>query len=79
MKKEQKRERSRMRERRNRLNILVVALAAVFCMAVVVGAGYFVYANSQSVEASIPRLQAEGNVKTGTLNDPEGRQPLSQA
>ena len=74
MKKEQKRERSRMRERRNRLNILVVALAAVFCMAVVAGAGYFVYASSQSVEASIPRLQAEGNVKTGTLNDPEGRQ-----
>ena len=74
MKKEQKRERSRMRERRNRLNILVVALAAVFCMAVVAGAGYFVYASSQSVEASIPRLQAEGKVKTGTLNDPEGRQ-----
>ena len=65
-----------MRKGRNRLNTLVVALAAVFCLAVVMGAGYFVSVNvnSQPAKAAIPRLQAEGNVKTGTLNDPEGRQ-----
>ena len=59
---------------RNRMNIWIVVLAAVFCAAAVLGAGYFVYARSQSVSESISRLQAEGNVKTGTLNDPEGRQ-----
>lgn len=54
------------------MNILVVVLAAAFCLAVMAGAGYFVYINSRPVESDIPRLQAEGNVKTGTLNDPEG-------
>ena len=63
-----------MRTRRDRLNMLVVVLSAVFCLSVVAGAGYFVYTSSRPVEAAMPRLQAEGNVKTGTLNDPEGRQ-----
>jgi len=63
-----------VRTGRNRMNLLVVMLAAVFCVAVVMGAGYFVYISSRPREAGIPRLQAEGNVKTGTLNDPAGRQ-----
>lgn len=63
-----------MRSRKNHINIVVVALASAFCAAVVLAAGYFIYISRQPVEAALPRLQAEGNVKTGTLNDPEGRQ-----
>lgn len=63
-----------MKVRRNGINILVVLLAAVFCLAVAAGAGYFVSCNRLPAEASIPRLQAEGNVKTGTLYNQEGRQ-----
>ena len=56
------------------MDTLVLVLAAAFCIVVVFGAGYWIHTQSQPVQASIPRLQAEGNVKTGTLNDPEGRQ-----
>lgn len=63
-----------MRARKNGVNLLLVILAAFICVTVVLGSGYFVYVSSRPVEAAIPRLQAEGNVKTGTLHDPEGRQ-----
>ena len=65
-----------MKGRRNRawMDTLVLCTAAVFCIAVVLAAGYWIHTRSQPAQAEIPRLQAEGNVKTGTLNDPEGRQ-----
>ena len=61
----------------SRLNLLVVVLSAVFCLVVLGAAGYMVSANSQPVQAAAEpfSLVAEGNVKTGTLNqDPEVRQ-----
>lgn len=65
-----------MKGRRNHANLTVVAAAVVFCVAVAGGAGYFVYTHTRSiqVEASLPQLEPEARVQSGTLHDPAGRQ-----
>ena len=68
-----------MRESKRRgrhINLLVIVLSVVFCLGVAGAAGYYVLTYSQEAEArTTPEpLVAEGNVKTGTLNDPEKRQ-----
>ena len=61
--------------KRSHANLLVILLALVFCVAVACTAAYLVARNSQPAAAGTPGLVAEGNVKTGTLNqDPEKRQ-----
>ena len=55
-------------------NLLVILLALVFCVAVACTAAYLVARNSQPAAAGTPGLVAEGNVKTGTINDPAGGQ-----
>lgn len=62
-----------MRTRRNHINMAVIILALVFCMAVLGGAGYFVYTN-KAVEVQLPQLEPEARVQSGTLHDPAGRQ-----
>lgn len=54
-------------------NMAVILLCMVFCLAVLGGAVYIVYAHSQAA-ASYPQLEPEGNVRSGTLSDPAGRQ-----
>ncbi len=63
-----------MRAKRNRTGLLAVFLSLVFCVAVCAAAVYFVHANTQAAAETMPSLQADGNVKMGTLIDPEGRQ-----
>ena len=68
-----------MRESKRRgrhINLLVIVLSVVFCLGVAGAAGYYVLTYSREAEArTTPEpLVAEGNVKTGTLNDPEKRQ-----
>ena len=58
---------------KNRANAVVIVLAVVFCLIVAGGAGYFVHANSQP-QLQFPQLEPEGNVRSGTLSDPAGRQ-----
>lgn len=65
------------RKNRSSMNCLVIVLSAGFCLAAAGGAGYYVMTHSQTViiQNSTPKpLVAEGNVKTGTLYDPEKRQ-----
>lgn len=62
-----------MRTRRNHINMAVIILALVFCVAVLGGAGYFVYTN-RAVEVQLPQLEPEVRVQSGTLHDPAGRQ-----
>jgi len=62
-----------MRTRRNHINMAVIILALVFCVAVLGGAGYFVYTN-RTVEVQLPQLEPEARVQSGTLHDPAGRQ-----
>lgn len=55
----------------------VVVLSVAFCLAVVGGAGWYIMTHGQTVivqTAPQQPLVAEGNVKTGTLYDPEKRQ-----
>ena len=59
------------------INLLVIGLSVLFCLAVLAAAGYMVSTRTQPVQAAAEpvSLVAEGNVKTGTLNqDPEKRQ-----
>lgn len=68
-----------MRESKRRgrhVNLLVIVLSVVFCLGVTGAAGSYVLTYSQKADArTMPEpLVAEGNVKTGTLNDPEKRQ-----
>ena len=68
-----------MRESKRRgrhINLLVIVLSVVFCLGVAGAAGYYVLTYSLEAESrTTPEpLVAEGNVKTGTLNDPEKRQ-----
>lgn len=65
-----------MKRRRNHANLAVVAAAVLFCVAVVGGAGYFVYTHTRSsqAEANLPQLEPEARVQSGTLHDPAGRQ-----
>ena len=64
--------------RRNRANRSVVFLSGLFCLAVVCAAVYAVsYVSGhreQTATAQSFGLVAEANVKTGTINDPAGRQ-----
>lgn len=55
-------------------SILVIAVSILFCLAVLGGAGYFVYTNSRPAESVFPQLEPDGNVQIGTLSDPAGRQ-----
>ncbi|MBS5065056.1 MAG: hypothetical protein KHZ58_14905 [Hungatella hathewayi] len=67
--------RAERRSRRSRANLAVVVMAAVFCIGVLGGAGYMVsrYTN-RPPEVQYPQLEPEGNVRSGTLSDPAGRQ-----
>ena len=68
---------SHKRTRVTHMNLLVIGLSVLFCLAVLVAAGYLVSTRTQPVQAAAEpvSLVAEGNVKTGTLNqDPEKRQ-----
>ena len=59
------------------INLLVIGLSVLFCMMVLIIAGYMVSTRTQPAQAAAEpvSLAAEGNVKTGTLNqDPEKRQ-----
>ena len=65
---------SHKRTRVTHMNLLVIGLSVLFCLAVLVAAGYMVSTRTQPVQAAAEpvSLVAEGNVKTGTLNqDPE--------
>lgn len=63
-----------MKNRRNHANTAVIILSLLFCAAVLVGAGYVVYFHNSQTEAVLPQLEPEGNVQSGTLSDPAGRQ-----
>lgn len=68
-----------MRESRRRntpISLLVIVLSVVFCLGVAGVAGFYVLTYRQEPAAWTPPelLVAEGNVKTGTLYDPEKRQ-----
>ena len=68
---------SRKRTHTSYINLLVILLSALFCLAAIGAAGYIVSTHTQSVQAAPEpvSLMAEANVKTGTLNqDPEKRQ-----
>lgn len=67
---------SHKRTRVTHMNLLVIGLSVLFCLGVAGAAGYYVLTYSQQTEArTMPEpLVAEGNVKTGTINDPEKRQ-----
>lgn len=62
-----------MRNRRIHINMAVIILAMIFCVAVLGGAGYFVYTHRQT-EIQYPQLEPEARVQSGTLHDPAGRQ-----
>ena len=68
---------SQRRTHTSHMNRLVILLSALFCLMVLGAAGYIVSTHTQSVQAA-PKpisLEAEANVKTGTLNqDLEKRQ-----
>ena len=55
---------------------LVIILSVLFCLLVALGAGYYIKTRYQplAVQTGPQPLVAEGNVKTGTLYDPEKRQ-----
>lgn len=63
------------RSRRGHASWTVIIIAAVFCATVAGVAGYVVvsYANRPQ-EVNYPQLEPEGNVRSGTLSDPAGRQ-----
>lgn len=68
---------SRKQTHRSHANTVVIILSVLFCLTVVAGAGYIVY-TSRRIQAEtavqpVP-LEAEGNVKTGTLNNSSERQ-----
>ena len=65
---------SRHQRRSRYTNMLVLALAVIFCLAVLGAAGAAVYASRSQPEIRIPQLEPDGNVKIGTLSDPAGRQ-----
>ncbi|MBS4986576.1 MAG: hypothetical protein ACLTC4_23865 [Hungatella hathewayi] len=68
---------SHKRTHTSHMNLLVIFLSALFCLTALGAAGYIVSTHTQSVQAAPEpvSLAAEGNVKTGTLNqDPEKRQ-----
>ncbi|MBS5065382.1 MAG: hypothetical protein KHZ58_16575 [Hungatella hathewayi] len=70
-------ETGRRKGRRNRANLTVILAAALFCLIVLCGAGYYgitVVNQVKSQENRTNGLVAEGNVKSGTLHDPAGRQ-----
>lgn len=73
---------SHKRTHTSHMNLLVIGLSVLFCLIVAGVAGYMVYARSQPEEAGalqpVP-LVAEGNVKTGTLdNSAERQEELNQ-
>ena len=66
---------SSKRKQGSHLNLLVIALSAVFCLTAAGTAVYSVAAFRQLRTGSTEtELVPEGNVKIGTLNDPVGRQ-----
>ena len=75
-------EAGRRKGRRNRANLTVILAAALFCLIVLCGAGYYgitVVNQVKSQESRTNGLVAEGNVKSGTLHDPAGRQAALDA
>lgn len=73
-------EKSNLRVRRNRANMVVIFLAVAICMAVMGGAGYLIYTwENQKPEFQYPKLEPEGNVRSGTLSDPAGRKAELEA
>ena len=66
---------NRKQNRKSGINLLVILLSAVFCLAVLGAAGYCIVTFGQSgAESRETELVPEGNVKIGTLNDPAARQ-----
>ena len=64
------------RKRIGGINRVVIILSAVICLAVIGAAGWYLVTHRQTVivQTTPGPLVAEGNVKTGTLYDPEKRQ-----
>ena len=68
---------SRKHNYRIHINLLILLLSLGFCLAVLAASWYYIHTRSQPLPAAEQpaSLVAEGNVKTGTLNqDPEVRQ-----
>lgn len=63
-----------MRMRKRHTGLIAMILSIIFCMAVVAAAGYVVQTYTRPPAESPVSLLPDGNVKMGTLNDPEGRQ-----
>lgn len=53
---------------------MVAVLAILFCLAVLGTSVYIVYDGRRQTEVRLPRLEPDGNVRTGTLSDPAARQ-----
>jgi len=63
-----------MKARRNRTSLVVILLSIIFCAAVLAGAGYAVHTYTKQEPETAVSLIPDGNVKMGTLSNPEGRQ-----
>ena len=67
---------SRKHNYRIHINLLILLLSLGFCLAVLAASWYYIHTRSQPLPAAEQpaSLVAEGNVKTGTLHNPEERQ-----
>ena len=67
---------SRKHNHRIHINLLILLLSLGFCLAVLAASWYYIHTRSQPLPAAEQPapLVAEGNVKTGTLHNPEERQ-----
>ncbi len=72
---EEKTSRRGRRNHGNHANTVVILLAIIICLAVTGGAGYLLYVQGNQVsKLQYPQLEPEGNVRSGTLSNPEDRQ-----
>ena len=60
--------------RKRSVNTAVILLSIIFCLAVLGGAVYIVSSQNRQLQVQTPQLEPEGNVQSGTLSDPAGRQ-----
>ena len=74
---EEHQEPHRRKQRSSHASLTVILISLIFCLLVLCGAGYYgayVLNQAKAQTEEPPGLKAEGNVKTGTLSDPAGRQ-----
>ncbi len=74
---EEHQEPHRRKQRSSHASLTVILISLIFCLLVLCGAGYYgayVLNQAKAQAQEPPGLKAEGNVKTGTLSDPAGRQ-----